>query len=590
MKGKNNTKAAWFPAVALAVAAATASAREVRVSSFGYDPEDSTRFLQAALDSGADRIVVDRQKGPWVSKPLFARSNSEIVFEDGVEVVAKKGEFRGRYDSLLSVELVSNVVVRGEGRGGVLRMRRDDYTKPPYERAQWRHALCIQTSFDVTVENMSMCESGGDGVYVGRMSGKPVAIPCRNVILRDCRMDRNLRQGISVINVDGLLMVRCVMSNTGGENPMAGIDFEPNNPGEVIRNAVLRNCRTFGNRGSGYELAFMAMTSNSAPVSITLENCTSEGDRCGFRFNGENRRKKGYVSGLVTLRNCSFRDPIGSFFGLTLVRPVTTKFKVEGCHGIRGDSDVEMTPDWMWRNFPLASTRAGELPGGRLGRSAAPTVVDETPGLPERLATLKFRSTVRYAIYADRAKRVNLSGFQIKLGKYPVAKKPIVVLDADGREVATAPMPGENEEPIAFEVPKAGFYEVVVDVGRRAFSLASTDVPIAADVSNEWREGLASIAPAWISVPAGSKGRFAVYASGSGGGELVGVRLKDPSGRVVWEDAEVEGWKAYVSGSRPASGLWKFEMYSPARGLFEDFKIDLAGVQGYFFLTPKKHW
>ena len=85
-------------------------------------------------------------------------------------------------------------------------------------------------------------------------------------------------------------------------------------------------------------------------------------------------------------------------------------------------------------------------------------------------------------------------------------------------------------------------------------------------------------------------GRFAVYASGSGGGELVGVRLTDPSGRVVWEDAEVEGWKAYVSGSRPEAGLWKFDMYRPARGLFEDFKIDLAGVQGYFFLTPKKHW
>ena len=574
---------------ALAVAAAAAFGREVKVSSFGYDPDDSTRFLQAALDSGADRIVVDRQKGPWVSKPLFARSNSEIVFEDGVEVVAKKGEFRGRYDSLLSVELVSNVVVRGEGGGGVLRMRRDDYTKPPYERAQWRHALCILTSFDVTVENMSMCESGGDGVYVGRVSGRPVSIPCRNITLRDCRMDRNLRQGISVINADGLLMERCVMSNTGGENPMAGIDFEPNNAGEIIRNAVLRDCRTFGNRGSGYELAFMQMTSNSPPISITLENCTSEGDRCGFRFNGENGRKSGYVSGLVTLRNCRFLNPRGSFFGLTLVRPAMTKFVVEGCRGIRGDSAVEMTPDWMWRNFPLASARAGELPGGRLGRSAAPTVVDESPGVPEKLPPLKFRSVVRYAVYADRAKRVNLSGFQVKLGRYPVATKPIVVLDAAGREVASAPMPGEEAAPIAFDVPAAGFYEVVVDVGRRAFALASTDVPIAADVSNEWREGLASVAPAWVSVPEGG-GRFAVYASGSGGGELVGVRLTDPSGRVVWEDAEVEGWKAYVSGSRPEAGLWKFDMYRPARGLFEDFKIDLAGVQGYFFLTPKKHW
>ncbi len=38
---------------AVAVAASAAFAREVKVSSFGYDPEDSTKFLQAALDSGA---------------------------------------------------------------------------------------------------------------------------------------------------------------------------------------------------------------------------------------------------------------------------------------------------------------------------------------------------------------------------------------------------------------------------------------------------------------------------------------------------------------------------------------------------------
>ena len=574
---------------ALVVATTTAFGREVKVSSFGYDAEDSTRFLQAALDSGADRIVVDRQKGPWISKPLFGRSNTELVFEDGVEILAKKGEFMGVDDALLSFVGVSNVVVRGLGKGGVLRLRRDDYTKPPYKRAEWRHALSLRTCCDVTVSNMAMCESGGDGIYVGNVYGKNGG-PCRNITVLDCVMDKNLRQGVSVITVDGLLMERCVMSNTGGALPMAGIDFEPNLASEVVRNAVLRDCKTVGNRGCGYELAFMQLVSNSAPISVTLENCTSDGDSCSFRFNGENMKNSGYVSGLVTLRNCTFRDPRGgSFFGLALVRPATTRFVVEGCHGVFGGKDAEMTPEWLWRNYPLASSRAGELPNERLGRAASATVVDEAPGAAVKLAPLKFRNAVRYAFYADRAKRVNLSGFQIKLGKYPVAKKPIVVRDAAGREVATAPMPGEKAEPISFDVPAAGFYEMVADVGRRAFALVSTDVPIAVDVSNDWRDGLASAAPAWISVPAGS-GRFAAYASGSGGGELVGVRLADPSGKVVWEDAEVEGWKAYVTGDRPAAGLWKFEMYRPARGAFEDFKIDLAGVQGYFFLTPTKHW
>ena len=104
-----------FSAAALVVVATAAFGREVKVSSFGYDPEDSTRFLQAALDSGADRVIVDRQKDPWISKPLFGRSNTEIVFEDGAEILAKKGEFLGKYDSLLSFIGMSNVVVRGDG-------------------------------------------------------------------------------------------------------------------------------------------------------------------------------------------------------------------------------------------------------------------------------------------------------------------------------------------------------------------------------------------------------------------------------------------------------------------------------------------
>jgi hypothetical protein len=78
-----------------AVCVCAAGVKEVKVSSFGWDENDSTRYVQAALDSGARRVGFDRCKGPWIVKPLKARSHTDIVFEDGVELVAKKGEFRG---------------------------------------------------------------------------------------------------------------------------------------------------------------------------------------------------------------------------------------------------------------------------------------------------------------------------------------------------------------------------------------------------------------------------------------------------------------------------------------------------------------
>ena len=142
--------------IMLSVASAFAVKEEVKVSDFGWDAEDATRYVQAALDSGARRVVFDRQTGPWTVTPLKARSHTEIVFEDGVELVAKKGEFRGIRDHLLSLHGVTNVSVVGLGpRGGILRMHRADYRKEPYEPSEWRHTLALAGSTGIRVENMS---------------------------------------------------------------------------------------------------------------------------------------------------------------------------------------------------------------------------------------------------------------------------------------------------------------------------------------------------------------------------------------------------------------------------------------------------
>ena len=172
--------------VAIGAAGAFAGTRSaVKVSDFGWDPVDSTRHVQVALDSGARRVVLDRQSGPWVVAPLKARSNTEIVFEDGVELVAKKGEFHGMRDHLLEFHGVTNVSLVGLGRrGGTLRMHRSEYRAEPYFPSEWRHALSMQGAAKIRVENMSFVESGGDGICLGALEGG--LNHCRNVVIRRC--------------------------------------------------------------------------------------------------------------------------------------------------------------------------------------------------------------------------------------------------------------------------------------------------------------------------------------------------------------------------------------------------------------------
>ncbi|NLE66527.1 MAG: hypothetical protein GX608_03815, partial [Lentisphaerae bacterium] len=46
------------------IAAGAPAAGEARAEAWGYDAADSTDALQAALDSGARRLVISRQAGP----------------------------------------------------------------------------------------------------------------------------------------------------------------------------------------------------------------------------------------------------------------------------------------------------------------------------------------------------------------------------------------------------------------------------------------------------------------------------------------------------------------------------------------------
>ena len=148
---------------------------------FGYDAADATAIVQKALDAGAEKVVIDAAKGPWTVGPVFARSDTVIEFEEGAVLLAKPGEFLPRRAALFNLLTVTNVTLRGLGAGATIRMRRDDYFKPPYVSAEWRHTLNVMSSKNVTIENLTMADSGGDGMYFG-VSRR--GFPNENIVVR----------------------------------------------------------------------------------------------------------------------------------------------------------------------------------------------------------------------------------------------------------------------------------------------------------------------------------------------------------------------------------------------------------------------
>jgi hypothetical protein len=241
------------------------------VAWWGFDKEDSTKIFQAAIDSNAKRILVPNMTSPWILGKIFLRSNQEIIFENGAELKAKKGEFLGKKDSLLNLININNVAIYGYGAS--LAMNKEDYTKPPYEKAEWRHGINLRGANNVSISGLTIRDTGGDGIYVGTGLGENKNGYCRNIHIRDVVCDNNFRQGISVISVENLLLENSALLNTNGTPPEAGIDFEPNSPNNKLVNIIVRNCDIRGNFGKGIDIHFGKLKyKNSDPVSFYFYN------------------------------------------------------------------------------------------------------------------------------------------------------------------------------------------------------------------------------------------------------------------------------------------------------------------------------
>lgn len=293
---------------------------EAKASWWGFDVNDSTQALQAAIDSGVKRLVVDRQKTPWIVSPIKLRSNLELVLEKGTEILAKKGEYKHNRDSLLNLIGVENVRITGPG--ATLRMRLADYMGNDYTWGEWRHAINIMSGRNIQIEGLLITQSGGDGIYLG-VDPTGSRAPCTDIHINNVVCDANGRQGISVISAVNLLIENTILRNTKGMPPMAGIDFEPNSSTECFINCVLRNCVSENNNSSGYIFAMAQLNETSKPIDIIMENCISRNNRAGgivvSMSNGCNHtgREVKPFTGSIVLQNCRVENEV---YGLTFGR------------------------------------------------------------------------------------------------------------------------------------------------------------------------------------------------------------------------------------------------------------------------------
>jgi hypothetical protein len=288
-----------------ALSAFSAKKSEVRANDFGDPEREGTRALQAAIDSGASTILIDPGK-PWVIDQIYFSNNQTLIFKPGVVVKSKKGSLTGMYDAMFNGIGISNLTLIGYG--ATVTMNKADYFKPPYVEAEWRHALNFRSVTRVQIKGFTLVGSGGDGVYLGVIKDGPQPY-CKEVLIQDLVCDDHMRQGISVISAEDLVIRDCLLKNTIGakDGPWSGIDFEPNESNERFVRVLVSNVTAEGNGGSGFDNALMGLQSHSVPVSITYMDCLVKNSRrygiSVAHHQGEAKRLT-YATGTIDFIRC----------------------------------------------------------------------------------------------------------------------------------------------------------------------------------------------------------------------------------------------------------------------------------------------
>lgn len=188
--------------------------------------EINTNTLNNILSMNDDRateiyITEDLIASPYDFEGLNVASNTKVF----ISATIAKSDAVSQTRTILGINNVENVTIIGGMLLG---------TRETFHATEYGMGIHISNSKNVRVSNMIIKNTTGDGIYItGASSG---------VVIENCIFEGNGRNGISVINAANVEVNCSTFKNIKYKAPMSGIDLEPNELTEVVRNFSVNNC------------------------------------------------------------------------------------------------------------------------------------------------------------------------------------------------------------------------------------------------------------------------------------------------------------------------------------------------------------
>ncbi|MFA6003657.1 MAG: right-handed parallel beta-helix repeat-containing protein, partial [Elusimicrobiota bacterium] len=226
----------------------TSASAVVNAKDFGAQGDgstDDTAAIQSALNAVTAGGTVTIPSGTYMINAIYsaASGNHGLALKSNMTLsLAAGATLKALPNASPAYAIIQLVDVSNANIiGGILEGERAAHTGTGGE---WGMGINIIRSHNILVDGVTAKECWGDGFYVGGATST-------NITLQNVVADHNRRQGMSITNVNGMLVRNSTFKNTTGTEPELGIDIEPN-LNETVANVRIASCTFSNNAGGGF--------------------------------------------------------------------------------------------------------------------------------------------------------------------------------------------------------------------------------------------------------------------------------------------------------------------------------------------------
>ena len=287
----------------------------------GDSSTDDTIAIQTALDSVSSIIVPSGIYMVDATESILPNTGNKIALANTATIKALPTD-AGTY-AVVAIDDVDNVEISG----GTIAGDRNEHTGATGE---WGHCISIRNGSDkIYIHDITIKDGWGDGIYFN---------DCSNVETARVHINNARRNGYSVIAITNYVSNDDFIENTNGTAPQAGVDIEPNQATDIIKNVTFNRLVCKNNTTTGF--CFSMTKANTDADNIVVNDLISDGDGNGIYFQSDVDRTGSIILNNPLVKNTTnraiFISVKGEKFRYELIRPIVTDYhtSTNSGHGI----------------------------------------------------------------------------------------------------------------------------------------------------------------------------------------------------------------------------------------------------------------